>query len=111
MYPVLVFTERGVTDIRPTATISDVGIARPGHGRRPGSNRTAFKRLVTAASCRSSNRLGAGSVILQVENQRIFKFSSRLQVRDDSSDSCIHVLDHGTINGHALGLPVFMLDL
>lgn len=63
-------------------------------------------RIVTAIA---HHNLGAGTIVGSEKNERVFKGTHRLQLRDDASDLLIHAIHHGRVDGHLGRLEVALL--
>ena len=54
--------------------------------------------------------LGATSVVLEIDEQRVLQSALPFQLRGDAPDAPIHGLDHRGIDLHALDFPLAVLD-
>ena len=103
--------ERGAADIGPAGAVVVVGSGLSHAGEFVGG----VDAIVRAAAAVESEFVpfGAGSVVREKEQKRVFQLSVVAQRFDKASDVAVHDVDHGRIDGHAARqvVPLFFREL
>ena len=133
MDPVLILTEGGVGDVCPVLAIGDVGLwrTRDDSGALPRGEATAgflgnhimlefirahrgergfYRADEGADALAAAEVLGAGSVILEEEDEGVIELFIFFEGLNDAAYALVHIINHGGVDFHAGCFPLFKGD-